>query len=40
MDRIRDQRYRVKMEKEKLKMEMDKLERMEKRHAKERRLRK
>jgi hypothetical protein len=40
MDRIRDQRYCVKIEREKLRMETDKLERMEKRHAKERQLRK
>ena len=40
MEKIREQRYRVKMEREKLKMETDRLERMEKRHAKERRQRK
>jgi len=40
MDKIREQRYLVKMETEKLRMETDRLERMEKRHAKERRQRK
>jgi len=40
MEKIREQRYLVKMEMEKLRMETDKLERMEKRHAKERRQRK
>jgi hypothetical protein len=40
MEKIREQRYLVKMEMEKLKMETDRLERMERRHAKERRQRK
>jgi hypothetical protein len=40
MERIREQRHHVKMERERMKMEIDKLEHLEKRHAKERRLRK
>jgi len=40
MEQIRKQRYLVKMEMEKLKMETDRLERMERRYAKERRQRK
>ena len=40
MDKIREQRYLVKMETEKLRMETGRLERMEKRYVKERRQRK
>ena len=40
MEKIREQRYLVKMKREKLRMEIEKLERMERRHAKERRQKK
>jgi len=37
MDKIREQRHIVKMEEDKLRMEIAKLQRLERRHAKERR---
>jgi len=37
MDKIREQRHLVKIEADKLRMEIEKLKRMEKQHAKERR---
>jgi len=40
MDKIREQRHLVKIEADKLRMEIEKLERMERRHAKERRQKK
>jgi hypothetical protein len=40
MDKIREQRHIVKIEADKLRMEIEKLERMERRHAKERRQKK
>jgi hypothetical protein len=40
MDKIREQRHIIKMEEDKLRMEIEKLQRMERRHAKERRQKK
>jgi hypothetical protein len=40
MDKIREQRHIVKMEEDKLRMEIEKLQRLERRHAKERRQKK